>query len=49
MAMPQAAIICIAYVPQRSLVDWSFPVQVADVVMMGRVGRMGLLRPSQGS
>ena len=36
--------ICIAYVPQRSQVDWSFPVTVADVVMMGRVGRMGYLR-----
>jgi len=36
--------ICVAYVPQRSLVDWSFPVNVQDVVMMGRVGRLGLLR-----
>ena len=36
--------ICIAYVPQRSQVDWAFPVTVTDVVMMGRVGRMGLLR-----
>ncbi|MCD6291393.1 MAG: metal ABC transporter ATP-binding protein [Anaerolineae bacterium] len=36
--------ICIAYVPQRNLVDWSFPVTVADVVMMGRVGKLGLLR-----
>jgi len=36
--------ICIAYVPQRSHVDWRFPVNVADVVMMGRVSRMGLLR-----
>jgi manganese/iron transport system ATP-binding protein len=36
--------ICIAYVPQRNHVDWSFPVTVADVVMMGRVGQMGLLR-----
>lgn len=35
--------ICIAYVPQRSQVDWKFPVSVADVVMMGRVGKMGLL------
>jgi manganese/iron transport system ATP-binding protein len=34
--------ICIAYVPQRSQVDWKFPVNVADVVMMGRVGKMGL-------
>lgn len=33
---------CIAYVPQRSQADWSFPVNVADVVMMGRVGRLGL-------
>lgn len=36
--------ICIAYVPQRNQVDWNFPVSVADVVMMGRVGRIGLLR-----
>jgi len=36
--------ICIAYVPQRSQVDWTFPVSVADVVMMGRIGRLGLLR-----
>ena len=35
--------ICIAYVPQRSQVDWAFPVTVADVVMMGRAGRVGLL------
>ena len=34
--------ICIAYVPQRSQVDWNFPVNVADVVMMGRVRKMGL-------
>jgi len=36
--------ICIAYVPQRSQVDWDFPVSVGDVVMMGRVGKMGLFR-----
>ncbi|MBN2002601.1 MAG: metal ABC transporter ATP-binding protein [Anaerolineae bacterium] len=36
--------ICIAYVPQRSLVDWTFPVTVSDVVLMGRIGRIGLLR-----
>lgn len=35
---------CIAYVPQRSQIDWSFPVTVEDVVLMGRVGRMGLFR-----
>lgn len=36
--------ICIAYVPQRSQIDWTFPVTVEDVVMMGRVGRIGLFR-----
>jgi manganese/iron transport system ATP-binding protein len=36
--------ICIGYVPQRSNVDWSFPVSVADVVMMGRVAKIGLFR-----
>ncbi|MEA3439436.1 MAG: metal ABC transporter ATP-binding protein [Chloroflexota bacterium] len=36
--------ICIAYVPQRSQVDWSFPVSVADVVMMGRIGKLRLFR-----
>ena len=36
--------ICIGYVPQRNQVDWRFPVTVEDVVMMGRVGQIGLLR-----
>ncbi len=36
--------ICIAYVPQRSQIDWSFPASVDDVVMMGRVGKIGLFR-----
>lgn len=36
--------ICIAYVPQRSQVDWQFPVNVADVVMMGRIGKLGPFR-----
>jgi manganese/iron transport system ATP-binding protein len=40
--------ICIAYVPQRSQVDWSFPVSVADVVLMGRVGMIGYLRHPSG-
>jgi manganese/iron transport system ATP-binding protein len=34
----------VAYVPQAEDVDWTFPVLVEDVVMMGRYGRMGLLR-----
>jgi manganese/iron transport system ATP-binding protein len=32
---------CIAYVPQRSQVDWTFPATVADVAMMGRINKMG--------
>lgn len=36
--------ICIAYVPQRTQVDWNFPVTVTDVAMMGRIGQMGLFR-----
>ena len=31
----------IAYVPQAELVDWAFPVTVADVVMMGRYPGLG--------
>jgi manganese/iron transport system ATP-binding protein len=34
--------VCIAYLPQRSQVDWRFPVSVADVVMMGRIAKLGL-------
>ncbi|NIM93444.1 MAG: ATP-binding cassette domain-containing protein [Anaerolineales bacterium] len=34
--------VCIAYVPQRSQVDWDFPVTVTEVVMMGRIRKIGL-------
>lgn len=34
----------VAYVPQGEEVDWSFPVLVEDVVMMGRYGHMNPLR-----
>lgn len=34
----------VAYVPQSEDVDWSFPVSVWDVVLMGRYGFMGMLR-----
>ena len=37
---------CVAYVPQREEVDWRFPVNVNDVVMMGRFDRQGWLRPA---
>lgn len=40
--------ICIAYLPQRSRVDWNFPVTVVDVVMMGRIGKLGLLAWPRG-
>ena len=34
----------VGYVPQRESVDWDFPVSVRDVVLMGRYGRVGLMR-----
>ena len=39
----------ISYVPQSEEVDWSFPVLVKDVVMMGRYGHMGFLRIAKKS
>ena len=34
----------VAYIPQSEDVDWHFPINVQDVVMMGRYGYMNLLR-----
>ncbi|TQK17828.1 manganese transport system ATP-binding protein [Microbacterium sp. SLBN-154] len=34
----------VGYVPQSEAVDWTFPVSVRDVVMMGRYGRLGPMR-----
>jgi len=34
----------IAYVPQAELVDWSFPITVWNVAMMGRFARLGPFR-----
>ncbi len=39
----------VGYVTQRSVVDWGFPVTVHDVVMMGRVGKIGWLRWQRAS
>ena len=37
----------VAYVPQRGEVDWSFPINVEEVVLLGCQGRLGLCgRPS---
>ncbi|MEQ6884455.1 metal ABC transporter ATP-binding protein [Salicola sp. Rm-C-2C1-2] len=41
---PRQAVRRIAYVPQRSSVDWDFPTTVLDVVMMGLYGQLGWLR-----
>lgn len=35
----------LGYVPQRGSVDWDFPTNALDVVMMGRYGHAGLFRP----
>src|SRR3972149_6481389 len=34
----------LAYMPQSEMVDWAFPVTVFDVVLMGRYGKLGLVR-----
>lgn len=34
----------VGYVPQRNTVDWDFPANARDVVLMGRYGRLGLFR-----
>ena len=34
----------VGYVPQRGTVDWDFPTNVLDVVMMGRYGSLGWIR-----
>lgn len=47
LGMPVAAALrqnIVAYVPQAEEVDWTFPVLVEDVVMMGRFGHMGFFR-----
>ncbi|MCO8170785.1 manganese/iron ABC transporter ATP-binding protein [Pseudomonas sp. 21LCFQ02] len=47
MGLPVAQVLkrnMVAYVPQAEEVDWTFPVLVEDVVMMGRYGHMGMLR-----
>jgi manganese/iron transport system ATP-binding protein len=36
--------LCVGYVPEQSQVNLDFPVSVSDVVMMGRVREIGLLR-----
>ena len=35
----------IGYVPQRETVDWDFPVNVLDVVAMGRYRKIGWFKP----
>ncbi|WP_243228522.1 metal ABC transporter ATP-binding protein [Microbacterium sp. CIAB417] len=39
----------VGYVPQSEEVDWSFPVSVRDVVMMGRYGHQGPMRRARAS
>ncbi len=34
----------IGYVPQKEAVDWDFPINVYEVVLMGRYGHLGWLR-----
>lgn len=40
----------VAYVPQRTQIDWNYPITVAKVVMMGRISATGWFRkPSRNS
>ena len=39
----------LGYVPQNEAVDWTFPVSVRDVVMMGRYGHQGFARRARAS
>ena len=34
----------VGYVPQRESVDWDFPTNALDVVLMGRYGHVGLFK-----
>lgn len=34
----------VAYVPQRTSVDWDFPITAFDLTLMGRYGHLGLFR-----
>jgi ABC-type Mn2+/Zn2+ transport system ATPase subunit len=34
----------VSYMPQREMVDWTFPITVQEVVMMGRENRIGWFR-----
>lgn len=36
---------CVAYIPQRAEIDWHFPITVEGMVLMGRYGRLGWLKP----
>ena len=40
----QANLDKVAYVPQRTQIDWTYPATVWDVVMMGRVRKTGWFR-----
>lgn len=41
---PPGQHLCLGYLPQHPQVEWNFPATVLDVVLMGRVGRAGILR-----
>lgn len=36
----------VGYVPQRNAVDWDFPTNALDVVLMGRYGHIGMMKKS---
>lgn len=38
----------VSHVPQSETIDWSFPISVAETVMMGRYGSLGISRRPAG-
>ena len=39
----------IAYVPQREMVDWDFPITLLEVVLMGRYGKLKMFQRARAS
>jgi len=48
-SLPERSRNRIGYVPQHSNYDHDFPVSVMEVVLMGRYGKRGILKPYDGS
>lgn len=41
--------LCIGYIPQRPTLNWNFPITVSEMVMMGRIRKIGMFRKPNSS